>query len=256
MRASISKKEFIISVIFNGYNSIIWIYYFIMLFINPKLLFFLTLVTYHLNSFYLFICLISDVSLFVFKSQKLEKLNHFMRNKYCNVVNPVSYLVTILYWTLLFTGGITDIKDFHDFLVNLYLHLVISIFIIIELLSGNHNRHHFSKINILFLFIYLVLYCIDCGIAKYVFNSPPYIFVEESTVPVLLIYASVFMVVLVLCYLFHIFLLKMKYKYIAKCEEDSYNCLNEGLINDLNSNQINNEDKEKNDKGETEKDIE
>ena len=53
-----------------------------------------------------FIC---DISLFVFKSTKLEVLNDFMRNKICHIANPISYIVTILFWSLALFGGMGDI---------------------------------------------------------------------------------------------------------------------------------------------------
>ena len=56
--------------------------------------------------------------------------------------------------------------------------------------------------------------------STWVFDTPPYPFLNGIKIYKALIYAAAFCVVLVLCYLFLILLYKIKYKYILKIEDD------------------------------------
>lgn len=232
MRESISKREFIFSLIFNGINLILWPYFIYVLIDLVTPLWALTHITYHFNSFYLHLCLISDVSLYCFGSNKLEKINDFMRNKYSPVINPISYLVFFLYWILYAMGGMDKLEKLSFLLRSIYLHLIISLIIIIELFSANHNRQHFSIFNLILCFVYLILYIFIALIATIEFNRPPYPFIKEATIITLIIYFICFSVALIFCYLFHIFLLYIKYRFILRIDSDYYNnTLSEQIIN-------------------------
>ena len=102
MRNNITLKQFIISCIINVINFFYFLGYDFTL--NYRSLIFLTIITLDFNTIYLLLSFICDISLFIFKSQKLEPLNDFMRNKVCQVANPLSYAVTILFWSLALFG--------------------------------------------------------------------------------------------------------------------------------------------------------
>lgn len=245
MRVSISKKEFVFSFIFNGINLILWPYFLYDLIDRVTPLVALTHITYHFNSFYLHICFLSDISLYCLKSKKLEKLNDFMRNKYSPVINPLSYLVFSLYWILYAMGGMREMDSFFYMIKSIYLHLIFTIIIIIDLFSANHNKQHFNKLNLFLCFVYLLLYFTLACISTYVLDFPPYPFLKDIKIIVLAIYCIFFIATLVLCYFFHIFLLYIKYKYIIKAEIDYYNNNLYEDINNKEEEQENRKDSEK-----------
>ena len=221
MRESISLKQFIVSCIINVLNSF---FYFLAynVTLNYRFLVFLTILTLDFNSIYLFLSFICDISLFVFKSTKLEVLNDFMRNKICHIANPISYIVTILFWSLALFGGMGDIVGNVLFAVlNIYAHLLITIFVIIDIFIAEHENHTFSKIILAIIYIYMILYGILCGVLTLKFDSPPYPFLKGISIWGLLAYYSVFLVVTFLCYLLHLFIFKIKFKYIVKEDNSS-----------------------------------
>ena len=116
MRKDMTTKQFIISCIINVLNSIFYFFSYKVTF-NYKGLIYLTILTLDFNCIYLFLSFICDISFFIFKSERLEKLNDFLRNKFCHVFNPLSYLVTILFWSLAAMGGMGDIFINFQFIV-------------------------------------------------------------------------------------------------------------------------------------------
>ena len=225
MRESISKKQFIIACVLNGLNTIC--YFFGLKFvINPHKYIFLTMITLDFNCIYLFLSFICDVSFYAFKSDKLEKMNDILRNKVSNVSNPISYMVTLLFWLLVISGGITEaFKTAYNTIHSIYCHFIISIFLIIDIFIADHLRHNFSWITAGIIIAYLIIYTIIASIATFKFNDPPYTFLETITFWPALGYSVLFIIVAVLCYFFQILLLKIKYKYILKEEEvpENYN---------------------------------
>ena len=237
MRTSISNKEFCLSLLFNGINTITWISFTTYYSIKDMELgtfIYLTMITWNFNSIYLFLCLICDISFF-FKSKKLEPLNNFLRNKFCNVINTMSFEVTVLYWTLLLTGGMQDIVDFWDFLSNFYFHFLISILVILDIFNANHKRHRFTLITLCFCYVYLFCYIIIGSIATWVFDNPPYPFLVGIKFYMILIYGVAFCIVLLLCYSFLVSIYIFKYKCILKIEGDEEEInIEERLTDDKN----------------------
>ena len=229
MNNLVTKKQFICSLILNGSNTVIWLYFFITT-LKPKTFLFLTSISGDLNSIYLLLCLTCDISNFCFKSAKLESLNDFLRNKFSNVINPMSYLVTILFWGLFFMGGMDDMDTLYYILFNIYEHIFISIFVILDIIIANHKRHYFSKIVLLFLYLNLLVYGIICGLATFVYDNPPYPFLKKFKCYILIIYCIVFIFIMFLCYLLHLLI----YKWKDKCENRGTVLVNESI--NINSN--------------------
>ena len=215
MNNLITTKQFVFSSILNSINTIIWLFFFLTT-LNPKTFLFLTSISGDLNSIYLFLCLLCDISNYCCKSSKLEPLNDFLRNKLSNVINPMSYLVTILFWALFFMGGMDDMNTLYMILFNIYEHIFISIFVIVDIIISNHKRHFFSKIVLFFIYLYLFLYGIICGVATFVYDSPPYPFLKKIKYYILIIYCISFIVIAFLCYLLHILIYIIKDKYTNK----------------------------------------
>ena len=122
----ISTKQLIISIIFFGGNSFIFIFYLKELFTNIQLLQYLTCLSYYANSIFLFLCLICDILLYLNNNSEkgdtdyhlineqntggetnitwVEKLNNWNRNKYGIICNTFSFFVSISFWILYFLG--------------------------------------------------------------------------------------------------------------------------------------------------------
>ena len=220
MRTNITLKQFIVSCIINGLNSFFYFLAYEVTF-NYRFLVFLTIITLDFNSIYLFLSFICDISLFIFKSTKLEVLNNFLRNKLCHVANPISYTVTVLFWGIAAFGGMGDIfANFMFIVLNVYAHLLITIFVIVDIFIAEHDNHSFSPKILAIIIIYMILYGILCGILTIKFDNPPYPFLKGiSILPLLGIYA-VFSLIFVSCYFFQILLFKIKFKYIIKEDND------------------------------------
>jgi len=217
MNNEITTKQLIFSIILNGSNTIIWLYFFITT-LNPKTFLFLTSITGDLNCIYLFLCLICDISSYCSDGQKLYLLKEFLRNKLSHIINTMSYLVTILFWGLFLMGQMDDMDSLYSILFNIYEHIIITIFVILDIIIAEHKKHFFSKIILGFIYLYLFLYGIICGIATFVFDNAPYPFLKKIKYYVLIIYCIIFIFIAFLCYLFHIFLYKMKDKCTTKGE--------------------------------------
>ena len=214
--------QFIISCIINVLNAFFYFYGYKYI-LNYKCLIYLTVLTLDFNSIYLLLTFICDISFFICKSTALEKLNTFLRDKYCHVFNPASYLVTILFWSLAVVGGMGNIFYNVDFIIfNIYAHLLITIFVIIDIFFSEHQKHIFSWKYLGMIFGYVFSYGIFCAILTLKFDNPPYPFLENMSIWDILGCYAIFAIICLLCYLLHIFIIKIKYKYkLFIREEDS-----------------------------------
>ena len=220
MRINITLKQFIVSCIINGINLICVILAYQVIF-DYRSLVYLTAITWDFNSIYLFLSFICDISLFIFKSTKLEKLNNFLRNILCHVANTISYAVTFLFWGLFALGGLGEFpSDLMVILLNIYAHLLISIIVIIDIFVAEHDNHSFSPKIMAAIIIYMILYGILCGILTINFDRPPYPFLKGINILKLIGFFAIFSVVFVLSYLFQILLIKIKFKCIIKEDND------------------------------------
>jgi len=227
----ISKKQLIISLVFNGGNTLIFIYYFIKLVYNLHLLQYLTFLSYIANSIFLLLCLICDIILFIKNNPEggdtyyqliddqninnndipwVEKLNNFNRNQYGVICNTYSFFVSISFWILYFLGEdyIEVSNTLLGALSTLNLHLFISIFVIIDILVSK-REHAFSEDFFTYIALIFVAYCVMTGIDKYFFNINPYAFMEESVL-FLIFYVLISFVVLYVSYLFNVYLINLK----------------------------------------------
>ena len=217
-RERITLLQLIITSLINGINIILFFvcYKFVFDFGSLK---YLSNISLYLNTIYLFLACLCDVYFFFFKSTKLEKLNYFLRYKFCNIINPISYLVFILFWILVIAGGI--LRAFESpmkTLFSIYAHLLINIFIIFDLFINEHDIHKFSLINLLFILLYIFCYMIIIIICK-IKNIYTYEFLENIGVGGFVAYGILFIVFAVGCYFIHILILKVKYKYLIKNKE-------------------------------------
>ena len=232
----ISKSQLITSIIFYGTNTIFFIYYLQELFFNLHLLKYLTCLSYYANSIFLLICLICDISIYKNNnSEELEnnyqliddekenknvnkdilwseKLNNWNRNKYGIICNTFSFFVTISFWILYFLGDeyITVSDTFLGFLSTIYLHLIISILVIIDI-AMSKREHSFSWDYFGIISFIFAIYCIMTGINKYNFKSNTYAFMDSSFL-FLISYVLLLFFLLYVSYAFNVYLINYKKK--------------------------------------------
>ena len=217
-----TTKQFIMSCIINILNAFFYFYGYEFTF-DYHFLVFLTIITLDFNSIYLLLSFICDISFFIFKSTKLEALNTFLRDKFCHIFNPASYFVTILFWILAAMGGMGEIFiNAKIIILNIHMHLLITIFVIIDIFFAEHQRHFFSWVYFGMIFGYIISYGIFCAILTLQFDTPPYPFLKGMSIWVLIGCYAIFTIVCLLCYLLHILIFRIKYKYkLFIIEEDS-----------------------------------
>ena len=227
---SITKKQLISSIIFNGGNSFIFICLLKEIYLNPGILKFLTYLSYFANSFFLLFCVICDIFIYLtdddnsnqisnnyvmIESENKEKekpwfikLNDWNRNKYGLVCNPFSYFVTISFWILFFLGNsyIKVSSGFYPMTRTFYFHLIITIIIIIDIFVS--KRKYISKtydqkniVSNLFL-----IYCIFICIMKYYFKIQPYAFLNSSLL-FLICYMLLSFILLYFCFQLNVWLI-------------------------------------------------
>ena len=73
---SITKKQLISSIIFNGGNSFIFIYLLKEIYLNPGILKFLTYLSYFANSFFLLFCVICDILIYLTDDNNSNQINN------------------------------------------------------------------------------------------------------------------------------------------------------------------------------------
>ena len=163
----VTKKQLILSCIFNGANTIMFIYYIYDIYLRPIDLEHITRWNYYLNSIFTTICLICDISLYYSRKNTenddnyilmsenkddkddnkfIEKLNDWNRNKYGVICNSLSYFVLIGFWSLYFFGNSIMLvtKNVRSWFNSYYHHLLIQIIVIIDIFASDRKKIKFS----------------------------------------------------------------------------------------------------------------
>jgi len=218
IRESINLWQFITTSTINILDTILFFitYEFSL---NYQSLIHLSNISLYFNTTYLFLSFICDISFYILKSQKLEGFNYFLRYKFCNIINPISYLVCFLFWILVSVGGIIGpFNSSISILFSFYAHLLITIFIITELFINDHEIHKFSLITFGFILLYIFCYMIIIIICR-VNKIYVYKFLESTSFGGIIGYGILFIIFSFGSYFLHIFILHLKYKYIIKNKE-------------------------------------
>ena len=217
-RESITLFQFIIISSINIADTILFFLSYEYIFTYHALKY-LTNITLYFNTIYLFLSYICDISFFIIKSKKMEFLNYFLRYKVCNIINPMSYLVFLMFWILVAAGGILGAFDSSkDSLFSIYANLLINIFLIIDLFISDHDIHKFSWITLGFILLYDFCYMIIIIVCRDN-NIYTYEFLQNISSWGLFGYGILFVGFSLGGYFIHILILQAKYKYIIKNKE-------------------------------------
>ena len=233
----ISTKRLIISLLFFGGNTFLFILYLKELLSNFIFLKYLTNLSYYANSFFLLLCLICDIFLYINNNSsekietdyhlideqninnennmlfRIEKLNNWNRNKYGVVCNTFSFFVSISFWILYFLGEsyIKTSNSFYAFLSTINLHLFISVLVLIDIFISR-REHYFSWSYFGIISLIFFIYCTITGINKYCFNINPYAFMNGSLL-FLIFYVMLSFAILYISYVLYVYLITFSKKY-------------------------------------------
>lgn len=208
MRRDIKPYQFWVSIIIGFFNTIFFLLF--LLKFETKHFFFLTMWTYWLNSIYLLVVCICDISLCCFKSTRLEKINDFFRNDYSLVSFPFSYAVTFLFWFLVCLGNNVMNFDFvmSKMIARIYLHGINTGFLLLDLFISEHKKKEFDWNVFTAISTIFWVYCTDVCIGKYWLNIMPYRFVENiNSIFLLFSIGILFYLVVLIAYQFHLYLI-------------------------------------------------
>lgn len=218
MRNSIPIPTYVILTVINVTNLILCI----ISFVNSKKCYaYLTMWTLLMNSIYLVLNTISDTYLFFTSKQNLEYLHDFSRNKMAPVANSYSYMVFISFWGMVCMGS-TVMKlptDAAGLLSNIYLHALITVFVIVDIYLSDHEKLQFNWIIFAFLGGIFILYSINVVICIFVLDFPPYPFMKNAPFWIVCVSGLGLFVIVILGYFIHIGLLALKFKVCGEKSE-------------------------------------
>ena len=207
----VSNKTVILFIIINIFNILCFS---VTLYHGYKTYLFLTFLTYWANSLYLLGVCICDINLCFLKSETLEEINKFLRDKYFRISYTFSLTVVVLYWCLVFLGPdfIYQKPGAIYFFFHCYLHGITTIFLTMDLFIYPHeykDKNFFDFILISCLFIFYTL----CVIIQRAFtNFSPYAFMKNANISQLIVSSFIMYVFLIDCYQVFIWLLEFRNK--------------------------------------------
>ena len=255
----ITKKQLLISIIFNGTNTIMLIYYIYDIYLRPIDLEHITRWCYYLNSIFTTLCLICDIFLYYnqidkenFESEQnyrlmndneekkelFEKLNDWNRNKYGVICNTLSYFVLIGFWSLYFFGNKIMLvnKNVRSWFNCYYHHLLIQIIILIDIFVFDRRRLLFSWKQFGFIFGFYSIYCGIVIVEKYIIGRNAYYFMEGKSFIFLVFCYILSGFILYISYLLHWYFVGFKFNKIrdnrGESEKDACNKLFNSLDNE------------------------
>lgn len=144
-----------------------------------------------LSSFYLFSILLCDTLLYFFGLKNLETFNHFIRNTFSGIAFPYCFLISIGFWIILLIGFIFPVETFLEkgraitvdmIIINTYLHLGITIIMIVDLFFNQREKIKFSWLSGIVNTIIFIIYIISVYIEKYIFDFYPYYFLRNLNI--------------------------------------------------------------------------
>ena len=215
-RDSISKPQLIVSCTLTIVNTICLIIY---SFQNTwsRVHLFLTKWSLYLNSLYMIITMIADIKLYL-NDKSFEHINDILRNNIGPSLNGISHVVMVAYWILLPLGMIEFSSDniVLEVIKNTYTHGFISFFLIADVFVIHRDNIDIHLINIIgvigFTLMYMIILIVECLLNG---KPNPYAFMDNMSLGFLLLVGFVIFVGMILGYIAHVGLVKLKYK--LKC---------------------------------------
>ena len=242
MRQDISLLQFLTSLII-GIYALITVTHFTVTTFNVIQFIYMTTWNYYISTIYLIILSICDFSLYILKSNKLDKLNEIFREILSPAFTALTYLVSLTFWITIFPGIVEEGGDeTHgmSLYINIYVHSLLTLFQTIDIfISYRKNKGIVIKYDLLIAFFIVGAYSVLSLILIYGFNIAVYPFFDKMTWYKAIGLFILFLVVIFITYLIHVGLIKLKYKckiFILKNEN-----VGEILVHDDEANKENRE---------------
>lgn len=151
----------------------------------------------------------------------MEKLNHFSRKTLGTIVNPLSYVVLILFWVILVAGlfigfdtlGPTKNMTGEFVFRNLYYHFFITVFVIIDIFFEDHPKINYEHKTFCTILLIFASYCGVALVSIIIFDKYPYPFLEKGWMVIEITIIACFLAVYA-CYFFHIWLIRLCCRYV------------------------------------------
>ena len=231
MRKNISTIQLIMTLIIGGLNTYMFFHWFFQL--KNKRFLFMTWWNFYINSIFFIVVLFCDIYFYFSKNKKYEKLNYIFRNDYASVSTTLSIFVTIIFWGLIFKSlnPFNKSYDQNKIYRSIYVHLIITILLIIDLLTSEREENKFNFTHLNIDFIILGIYMILTIILIYIYDKPIYPFLKKIDFTLLLCYGILFVITMIISYYLYLGLIFIKYKYNIGLEKENNN-LEEPLIID------------------------
>jgi len=214
MRTNISLLQFLTSFIMGLYSFIMCIYFTITSFSIIQFIF-MTIWNYYISTVYLVTISICDFSLYILKSNKLDRVNEIFREKLSPAFTALTYLVTFTFWVMIFPVIISegDGNFGVSLYMNLYLHLFLTILQTIDIfISYRKQKGIVIKYDFLIGALIMGAYSILSLILVYGFDKPIYPFMNNMTWYKAIGELILFIAMIFIFYLIHVGLIKLKYK--------------------------------------------
>ena len=226
MRKSISTTQLLIIIIIGGINTYLFLGWFLEL--KNRRFLFMTWWSFYINSVLLMVSLFCDLYFYFTKNKQYEKINYIFRNSYAAVSTTLSFFVTLIFWTLIFQSLNFFNKSYDEDKIyrSIYIHLIITILLIIDLFSSERDEPKFKYSELNIDYIILGLYMILTLLLIYVYDKPIYPFLKNIHIIPLIGYGIIFIIVMYISYYLYLGLLKLKYKYNIGLENDNENDFN------------------------------
>ena len=216
MRNKISLIQFLISLIIGIYVFIMILYIDISSFSFYQFLF-MTIWNCYISTIYFVIIAICDFSFYIYKSNKLEKINTIFRENLSPAFTALTYLVSFTFWVMIFPvimKGKNEGEEYDVSLyIDLYVHLFLTIFQTIDIfLSYRENKGIVIKYDFLIASFIMGIYSILMLVLIFGFNIAIYPFLKNMTWYKGIGEILLFQLMIFIFYLIHVGLIKLKYK--------------------------------------------
>ena len=237
----VTKKQFIISCVFNGGNVVMLLYYIYDIIVRTTDLEHITRWSYYLNSIFTTICIVCDTMEYISQKDKekietqmnynlmtddnkndsrniYEKLDNWNRNEFGVICNTLCYFVSIGFWSLFFLGNsvMQVSKSIKNVFNCVYHHIIIQIIVLVDIFIFKRKRHAFSWFYFGIIYAIFVAYSLIIFIEKFIFGRNAYFFMEGSSKLFLLICFAISSLLLYVSYLLHIYLIELKHRKFNK----------------------------------------
>ena len=148
-------------------------------------IFFMTLWSFSMNSYYIVSVTIVDWIRFLKKNNDLFICyNNFVRNRYLRICFPFAIAIVFLYWMLILLGDDFEHRgrDVSDTAVGVFFHGMILIFLLFDMFTSWHKNIRAYFLDLLIITGLVIIYFFLLGIGKYIIKYEPYDFMEMSSV--------------------------------------------------------------------------